>query len=172
MRIAGVIGLTLALALSPAEAQEKEKAASPAIENGAKVQLEYTLKDDGGKVLDSNKGRDPLTYTQGQKQIIPGLEQALSGMRAGEEKKVSIKPADAYGEVNPNAVTEVPKEMLPPDSLKVGTELVAQSQGGDRRIVRIKEIREKTVVIDLNHPLAGKTLFFDVKVLGVDPPKK
>jgi len=172
MRITEVIGLTLALALGVAEAQEKEKGVSPAIENGAKVQLEYTLKDDGGKVLDSNKGRDPLTYTQGQKQIIPGLEQALSGMRAGEEKKVSIKPADAYGEVNPNAVTEVPKEMLPPDALKVGTELVAQSQGGDRRIVRIKEIREKTVVIDLNHPLAGKTLFFDVKVLGVEPPKK
>ena len=172
MRIAGVIGLTLALALSPAEAQEKEKAASPAIENGAKVQLEYTLKDDGGKVLDSNKGRDPLTYTQGQKQIIPGLEQALSGMHAGEEKKVTIKPVDAYGEVNPKAVTEVPKEMLPPDALRVGTELVAQSQAGDRRIVRIKEVREKTVVIDLNHPLAGKTLFFDVKVLGVEPPNK
>ncbi|MEK7364255.1 MAG: peptidylprolyl isomerase [candidate division NC10 bacterium] len=172
MRIAGVIGLTLALALTAAEAQEKDKAVSPAIENGAKVQLEYTLKDDGGKVLDSNKGRDPLTYTQGQKQIIPGLEQALSGMRAGDEKKVTVKPADAYGEVNPNAVTEVPKEMLPPDALKVGTELVAQSQGGDRRIVRIKEVREQTVVIDLNHPLAGKTLFFDVKVLGVESPKK
>ena len=172
MKIAGVIGLTLALALTAAEAQEKDKAVSPAIENGAKVQLEYTLKDDGGKVLDSNKGRDPLTYTQGQKQIIPGLEQALSGMRAGDEKKVTVKPADAYGEVNPNAVTEVPKEMLPPDALKVGTELVAQSQGGDRRIVRIKEVREQTVVIDLNHPLAGKTLFFDVKVLGVESPKK
>ncbi len=172
MKIAGVVGLTLALALGGAEAEEKEKAPSPAIENGAKVQLEYTLKDDGGEVLDSNKGREPLTYTQGQKQIIPGLEQALSGMHAGEEKKVTIKPVDAYGEVNPSAVTEVPKEMLPPDALKVGTQLVAQSQAGDRRIVRIKEVREKTVVIDLNHPLAGKTLFFDVKVLGVEPAKK
>lgn len=172
MKIAGVVGLTLALALGGAEAEEKEKATSPAIENGAKVQLEYTLKDDGGKVLDSNKGREPLTFTQGQKQIIPGLEQALSGMHAGEEKKVTIKPVDAYGEVNPSAVTEVPKEMLPPDALKVGTQLVAQSQAGDRRIVRIKEVREKTVVIDLNHPLAGKTLFFDVKVLGVEPAKK
>lgn len=172
MKIAGVVGLTLALALGGAEAEEKEKAPSPAIENGAKVQLEYTLKDDGGEVLDSNKGREPLTFTQGQKQIIPGLEQALSGMHAGEEKKVTIKPVDAYGEVNPSAVTEVPKEMLPPDALKVGTQLVAQSQAGDRRIVRIKEVREKTVVIDLNHPLAGKTLFFDVKVLGVEPAKK
>jgi FKBP-type peptidyl-prolyl cis-trans isomerase SlyD len=171
MKIAGMIVLTLALGLSVSEAQETEKAMSPAIENGSKVRLEYTLKDDGGTVLDSNKGRDPLTYTQGQQQIVPGLEKALNGMRAGDEKKVTVKPVDAYGETNPNAVTEVPKEMLPPDALKVGTELVAQSQAGDRRIVRIKEIKEKTVVIDLNHPLAGKTLFFDVKVLGVEPPK-
>lgn len=172
MRIAGVIVLTLALSLSVAQAQPQEKGVSPPIENGSKVRLEYTLKDDGGKVLDSNKGRDPLTYTQGEQQIIPGLEKALDGMREGEEKKVTVNPADAYGETDPKAVTEVPKEMLPPDALTVGTELVAQSQGGARRIVRIKEIKEKTVVIDLNHPLAGKALFFDLKVLGVEPPKK
>lgn len=172
MRTVGVIALTLGVALGIAEAQPKESPASPAIENGSKVRLEYTLKDDGGKVLDSNKGGEPLTYTQGQRQIIPGLEKALDGMRTGEEKNVTVKPADAYGEADPGAVTEVPKEMLPPDALRVGTELVAQSQGGDRRIVRVKEIKEKTVLIDLNHPLAGKTLFFDVKVLGVESPTK
>ncbi|MBI2152958.1 MAG: peptidylprolyl isomerase [Candidatus Rokubacteria bacterium] len=172
MKTAGVIALTLGLALGVAEAQPQEQGRSPAIENGSKVQLEYTLKDDGGKVLDSNRGQEPLMYTQGQQQIIPGLEKALNGMRAGDEKKVTVKPADAYGEVDPRALTEVPKDMLPPDALTVGTELVAQSQGGGRRIVRVKEVKEKTVVIDLNHPLAGKTLFFDVKVLGVEPPKK
>jgi len=84
MRIAGVIVLTLALSLSVAQAQPQEKGASPPIENGSKVRLEYTLKDDGGKVLDSNKGGDPLSYTQGEQQIIPGLEKALDGMREGE----------------------------------------------------------------------------------------
>ncbi len=172
MRTVGMIALTLGVALGTTEAQPKENPVSPAIETGSKVRLEYTLKDDGGKVLDSNKGGEPLTYTQGQRQIIPGLEKALVGMRTGEEKKVTVKPADAYGEADSGAVAEVPKEMLPPDALTVGTELVAQSQGGGRRIVRVKEIKEKTVLIDLNHPLAGKTLFFDVKVLGVEPPTK
>lgn len=171
MRTARMIAVTLGLALGVADAQPTEKATSPAIENGTRVQLEYTLKDDDGKVLDSNKGQDPLTYTQGKQQIIPGLEKALNGMRAGDEKKVTVKPADAYGEVDPRAEAEVPKEMLPPD-LSVGTELVAQSPGGSRRIVRVKEIKEQTVLIDLNHPLAGKTLFFEVKVLGVEPPQK
>ena len=172
MRIAAMIGLMLALAPGVAGAQQKEEAMAPAIEIGSKVELEYTLTDDGGTVLDSNKGAEPLTYTQGEQQIIPGLEKALNGMHAGEAKKVTIPPADAYGEVNPAAVAEVPKDRIPSDALTVGKELVARNQGGESRTVRIKEIREKTVVIDLNHPLAGKTLIFDVKVVRVAPPAK
>jgi FKBP-type peptidyl-prolyl cis-trans isomerase SlyD len=172
MRIGAVIVLALGLGCGLAEAQPKVEAASPTIEIGATVQLEYTLTDDGGEVLDSNKGGTPLTYTQGQQQIIPGLEKALDGMREGEERKVTVKPAEGYGEVDPNAITEVPKERIPADALSVGKELVAQSQGGERRVVRIKEIKDNTVIIDLNHPLAGKTLLFDVKVLGVQPPAK
>ena len=172
MRLAAVIALTLGLGFGLAEAQPKVETTNPTIENGATVQLEYTLTDDGGKVLDSNKGGTPLTYTQGQQQIIPGLEKALDGMSEGEERKVTVKPAEAYGEVDPNAITEVPKERIPAEALTVGGQLVAQGQGGERRVVRIREIKEKTVIIDLNHPLAGKTLLFDVKVLGVQPPTK
>ncbi len=170
MRIVVMIWVALALALGVAAAQQKEETTGPAIEDGSKVDLEYTLTDDGGTVLDTNKGAEPLSYTQGKQQIIPGLEKALTGMHAGEAKKVTIPPADAYGEVNPAAVAEVPKDRIPPDALTVGKELVARNQGGESRTVRIKEIREKTVVIDLNHPLAGKTLIFDVKVVGVAPP--
>jgi FKBP-type peptidyl-prolyl cis-trans isomerase SlyD len=122
-------------------------------------------------VLDTNKGREPFTFTQGSHRIIPGLEKALDGMRAGDEKKVTVAPAEAYGEVNPAAVTEVPRDRLPEGSLEVGMQLVAQGQRG-RHIVRIKEIKENTVVLDLNHPLAGKTLHFDVKVVDVDGPGK
>jgi len=172
MRVAGTIVLTLLLAVGVAQAQSQEKPAGPVIENGSKVQLEYTLKDDTGAVLDSNKGRDPITYTQGEEQIIPALEKALNGLRAGDQKEVTVAPADGYGEVDPKAATEVPKEALPPASLTVGTELVARGRGGETRLVRVKEIKEKTVIIDLNHPLAGKTLHFDVKVLDVEPPKK
>jgi FKBP-type peptidyl-prolyl cis-trans isomerase 2 len=95
----------------------------------------------------------------------------MIGMRPGEEKKVVVKPEDAYGPVMPNAQTEVPKDAIPKEGLKVGTALMARSGSGEARPVVVKEIKETTVVLDLNHPLAGKTLFFDVKVLGVEPPK-
>lgn len=156
---------SLLLALSAAGAQP------PAIQNGSSVSLEYTLRDDTGEVLDTNKGRGPLTYTQGQQQIIPGLERELMGMKLGEEKKVMVKPEDAYGPVVPSAQTEVPKNVLPDGALKVGTRLMARSTSGESRPVMVKQIKDSTVVLDLNHPLAGKTLFFDVKVLGVEPPK-
>jgi FKBP-type peptidyl-prolyl cis-trans isomerase SlyD len=146
-------------------------AAPPAIEAGSTVRLEYTLKDDAGTLLDSNKGRAPLTYTHGQNQIVPGLEKELKGMHAGEEKRVVVKPEDGYGTVNPSAQTEVPKEMLPAEAMNVGTRLMARNAAGDGQPVTVKEIKDKTVVLDLNHPLAGKTLLFDVKVLDVEPPK-
>jgi len=166
--------LLFVLALVPGivQAQLKEKAMSPPIENGSTVQLEYTLKDDAGAVLDSNTGRPPLTYVQGQQQIVPGLEKALNGMRAGEEKNVVVKPEDGYGAVDPAAQTEVPKQMLPADALTVGTQLVARSRTGETMLVRVKEVKEATVIIDLNHPLAGKTLHFDIKILGVESPQK
>lgn len=141
-----------------------------AVQNGASVSLEYTLKDEGGQVLDTNKGGDPLVFTQGQQQIIRGLEKELIGMRPGDEKKVVVKPEDGYGPVVPNAQTEVPKDAIPKEGLKVGTALTARSGSGDVRPVVVKEIKETTVVLDLNHPLAGKTLFFDVKILGVQAP--
>lgn len=172
MKLTAVVLSTLLLAFGVAHAQPKERATSPAIESGSTVRLEYTLKDDGGKVLDSNKGGDPLTYTHGSQQIIPGLEKALSGMRTGEEKQVTVNPEDGYGPADPKAQTEVPKEMLPTNALTVGTQLVARSPMGETLLVRIKEIKETTVIVDLNHPLAGKTLYFDLKVLGVEPPKK
>lgn len=84
------------LALGVAHAQPEGKAMSPAIESGATVQLEYTLKDEAGKLLDSNKGQSPLTYTQGRQEIIPGLEKELNGLRASDEKQNAIAPEDGY----------------------------------------------------------------------------
>ena len=142
-----------------------------AIENGSTVKLEYTLKDDTVTVLDSNKGQEPLSFTQGGQQLMPSLEKQLIGMRVGEEKKVVLKPEDAYGQNDPAAQAEVPKTALPPEALNVGTRLMARNQAGETRPVTVKEIKENTVVLDLNHPLAGKTLVFEVKVVGVEPPK-
>jgi FKBP-type peptidyl-prolyl cis-trans isomerase 2 len=162
--------IALSLVAVPVAAQDKPAATAATIETGATVDLEYTLKDEAGAVIDSNKGKDPLRYTHGGRQLIPGLERELTGLHPGDEKKVVVKPEDGYGSVNPDARAEVPKASIPPNALVVGTRLLARSQSGETRPVMVKEIKETTVTLDLNHPLAGKTLFFDVKVLGVARP--
>ena len=160
-----LVALLVLLAAAPAGAQPKA-----AIEKGSSVKIEYTLKDDKGAVLDTNAGKDALAFTQGAQQIIPGLDKALLGMKAGDSKKVTVKPEDAYGNVDPKAEAEVPKDALPQGAAVVGTRLLARGQDGQPRPVTVKAVKDSTVVLDLNHPLAGKTLFFDVKVVSVEPP--
>ena len=143
--------------------------AAIAIKEGSRVKLEYTLTDDAGKVLDSNKGAEPFAYTHGSRQIVPGLESSLAGLRAGDTKKVTVKPEDGYGKVDPKAEIEVGRERVPAD-VKVGSELTGRAANGETRAVRVKEVKDKSVVLDLNHPLAGKTLVFDVRILSVDGP--
>jgi FKBP-type peptidyl-prolyl cis-trans isomerase SlyD len=156
--------------VQPAPAESSK--AVPAIEDGTVVQIEYTLKNDAGAVIDSNLGKEPLTYVHGKHQIIPGLEQALNGMRAGDVRSVHVMPKDAYGAPDPAAMVEVPRQVLPPEALVPGVWLTAQKQGGGTSLVKVKEVREQTVILDLNHPLAGQTLHFDVKILGVAPVAK
>ena len=134
------------------------------IHQGSVVSFDYTLSDQDGKVLETSQGKQPMTYTHGKGEIIPGLERELSGMKAGEEKKVQVKPEDGYGPVNPKAFQEVAKEKIPPEALKVGTVLMAQGPRGQGIPVRVHEIKDTTVIMDFNHPMAGKTLSFDVKI--------
>ncbi|HEY7167934.1 MAG TPA: peptidylprolyl isomerase [Candidatus Binatia bacterium] len=140
------------------------------VKDGSVVSLQYTLSGEDGKTIESNKGKDPLKYTQGSHQIIPGLEKGLAGMKVGDEKRIKVTAKDAYGAVDPKAIQEIPKEKVPPNGLKVGAVLMAGGPGGQTIPVTVKEIKEKTVVIDMNHPMAGKNLVFDVKVLDVQPP--
>ncbi|HEX2932609.1 MAG TPA: peptidylprolyl isomerase [Candidatus Binatia bacterium] len=149
-------------------------AAKPAaiIETGCDVSFDYTLTDESGAVIDSSKGKQPMHYVHGQGQIIPGLEKELAGMAVGAEKKVTVKPEEGYGPVDPRAFREVPKDKLPADALKVGTMLMAQGAGGKGVPVRVHEIKEQTVIMDFNHPLAGKTLLFDIKVTEIKAAAK
>jgi FKBP-type peptidyl-prolyl cis-trans isomerase SlyD len=163
------LSLSLITMLAAAAVAQTPPAGSP-VQNGSTVSIEYTLKDDGGQVLDSNKGGPPLVFVQGQRDIIAGLEREMLGLRTGDERQIVVKPEDAYGPVVPNAQAEVPKEAIPEEGRKIGTTLMARSGGGEARPVVVKEIKETTVVLDLNHPLAGKTLYFDVKVLDVQHP--
>lgn len=144
---------------------------SAQIKEGDLVTLEYTLTDDKGAQLDSSKGRDPLTYEHGKGNIIPGLEKQLAGMRPGQKKTVRLTPNEAYGPVNPENVQEVPKDKLPKQDLKIGDRFVAQDTQGQRRVATVSQVKDKTVIVDLNHPLAGKILIFNIKIVDVKPGK-
>ena len=160
-----VLGGAPSALLQSAEKANQEKV----VKDGSVVSLQYSLSEEDGKLIETNKGKDPLKYTQGSKQIIPGLEKELAGMKVGGEKRVKVKPEDAYGVVSAKAFQEVPKEQIPANGLKVGATLSAKGPQGQEIPVRVHEIKEKTVVLDLNHPMAGKTLLFDVKILDIQP---
>ena len=137
------------------------------IQEGSIVSIEYTLRDDAGKMIDTNIGKEPLTYIQGAGQIVPGLEREMLGLKVGAEKKVQVKPEDGYGMPDEKAFRELPKDDLPAEAQKVGTMLMSKTADGRVMPVRVHQVKEKTVVIDLNHPLAGKTLNFDVTVKNI-----
>jgi FKBP-type peptidyl-prolyl cis-trans isomerase SlyD len=139
------------------------------ITNGSVVRFEYTVSDENGEVLQSNKGKEPVTYTHGRHEIIPGLEKALSEMEVNQEKSIHVSPEEAYGEMDPKGFKEVPKSDLPLSDPQVGTPLSARGPQGEEVLIHIREVKPETVVLDFNHPLAGKRLNFDIKVLGVDP---
>ena len=131
------------------------------------VSLDYTLLVDGESV-DSTAERDPLEYIQGQRNLIPGLENALAGMQAGETREVRVPPSEAYGDVDPDAFADVPRDQFPPEfELTIGRGLRVRS--GDGRVLnaRVCEIGEETVTLDLNHPMAGKELFFQARIVAL-----
>jgi FKBP-type peptidyl-prolyl cis-trans isomerase 2 len=166
LRVAIVAALGAGAVASAAEAKPAAGAAKPAVADGMQVSLEYALTDDKGAAIEDNKGKPPLVYTHGGHHIVPGLEKAMTGLHVGDEKDVKVPPEEGYGPVNPNAYQEVPQENLPPGT-KVGAILRATSPSGQELPVRVAEMRDKTALIDFNHPMAGRTLLFHVKVLDV-----
>lgn len=129
------------------------------------VTLEYTLKDESQEILDSSEKLGPLDYIHGYNFLIPGLERTLEGKEEGEAFSLTVLPEDGYGTINDDMMFEVNRSQFPPEvELEVGMEFDA-----DHHPVRIKEINGDTVVVDANHPLAGETLYFDVKITGVRP---
>ena len=137
------------------------------IENNQVVGIEYELKEKGGnEVIDSNKGQAPLEFIVGKGQIIPGLEKELIGMNVGDKKQITVLASEAYGDINPDAVDELPKEQFAGIDLQPGLPLYGQGENGETIQVVVKEVKDNSVVIDYNHPLAGKDLVFDVNVVN------
>ena len=137
------------------------------IQNGDTVKVHYTGRLEDGTVFDSSmvEGRDPLVATLGQGQLISGFESRLIDMSVGDKKEVHIDPKDAYGEYIPNMEQEVPLENMPGE-VSAGMQLQAETEMGPI-ILTVKEVRENTVVVDANHPLAGKKLIFDLEVVEI-----
>lgn len=131
------------------------------------VKIHYTLKDDSGTVIDSSVDGEPLEYMQGVGSLIPGLERQLEGHEEGEKLSVTVAPNEAYGEYEESLIQTVPKSQFDPAlKLEEGQLLQADTVNGSIT-VRVKKINEDSVTLDSNHELAGKTLHFDVEIVGV-----
>jgi len=138
------------------------------VEEGKKVQFDYTLKVDG-EVVETSIGKTPLEYVHGEGTIIPGLSVALEGMDIGEEKTVIVEPEEAYGLVIEEAIKDVPKENFPDGfDFNIGTVIQLQDPDGNDFPGIVWELKDDRVVVNFNHPLAGKTLVFDVTIVSVE----
>jgi FKBP-type peptidyl-prolyl cis-trans isomerase SlyD len=136
------------------------------VEKDRVVSIDYTLRDNSGNLIDSSEGSDPLEYLHGNGNIIPGLEKALAGKKAGDKLTCSIAAADAYGERDDSLIFKVNKSEFEGADIEVGMQFEAHGEEG-AQIVTVVGIEGEEVTIDANHPLAGETLNFDVKIVDV-----
>jgi peptidylprolyl isomerase len=137
-------------------------------QQGDTVQIHYTGRLDDGTVFDSSEGRDPLEFTLGEGQVIPGFESAVRGMSAGEQKTMRIPSDEAYGPRQEELVLSVPRAQFP-DAMQpeVGQKLRMQTADGQSFVVEVVEVETEAVQVDANHPLAGRDLTFDIEVVSV-----
>ncbi len=135
---------------------------------GKTVQFHYTGTLQDGSVFDSSEGRDPLEFEVGSGSIIPGLDRAITGMSEGEQKTVTIPSAEAYGDYQPGAQQDVPRDQFPDNiPLEPGVRLQMQTPDGNAIPVTITEVKDAAVTLDANHPLAGQDLTFAVEIVSV-----
>lgn len=137
-------------------------------ENGKKVQVHYTGKLETGDVFDSSQGREPLEFTMGSGQMIPGFEKGIIGMSVGDKKEITLTPEEGYGERREDLVAEYDKSMFPPDmELKEGMQLQTQTETGQVLPLVVTKIDGDKVTLDANHFLAGKNLIFEIELVAV-----
>jgi FKBP-type peptidyl-prolyl cis-trans isomerase 2 len=139
------------------------------VKKGDKIKIDYTGTFDDGKEFDSStKHGAPLEFDVGSGQVIKGFDDAVVGMQKGEEKKIKVAPQEAYGDHNPQLIKKVPREVIPANiELKKDLTLGVATPDGLRLPVTIKDFDDKEITLDLNHPLAGKTLNFNLKLVDI-----
>ena len=137
------------------------------IKKGDKIKVHYTGTFEDGKVFDTSEGKDPLEFTAGEGKVIKGFDEAVIGMKKDEEKEIKIESKDAYGDHNPQLIKKIMKDQLPKDkNPEKGMMLVIGTPDGQQIPAKITEVTDKDVTIDINHPLAGKNLNFNIKIIG------
>lgn len=138
------------------------------VKENSTVKVHYTGKLSDGSVFDSSLERDPIEFTVGQGQLIPGFEQGVIDMGVNEKKTIEIAANEAYGQVRDELIQEVPKSQLPPDiQPEEGLRLMSKTPQGQDIPLVITEVKDETIVVDANHPLAGKDLVFEVEVVDI-----
>lgn len=138
------------------------------IADNTKVAIHYTLKDDSGNVIDSSVGKEPLSYVQGRGMIVVGLEKALAGKEVGDKFSVEVSPAEGYGERNPELVRSIPRNAFQAEEIRPGMTFYANTPAGAVPLT-VTKVEEENVTVDMNHELAGKTLHFEIEVMGAAP---
>ncbi|MFO0633742.1 MAG: peptidylprolyl isomerase [Nannocystaceae bacterium] len=131
------------------------------------VTIHYTLRNDAGEVLDSSDGGDPLVYLHGAGNIVPGLESQLEGRGKGDALQATVAPQDAYGPKSPGGPKAIPKSAFSGMEVAAGMTFVVEDEDGDPMPLRVVEVRGDTVMVDMDHPLAGETLHFQVEIVDV-----
>jgi len=159
--------LTLLSFLPLAIPQKPLAAVTPTVTAGKKISLEYSLFLEEDEAITSNTGQEPLVYEHGKHEIIPGLEQALEGMKIGEQRQVTLKPEEAYGPVVKEAIIEVDADKLPQESRMAGALVRLDLPDGQALEGQVTKLNHAKATVDFNHPLAGKTIHFDVKVVDI-----
>jgi peptidylprolyl isomerase len=138
------------------------------VKTGDTVRIHYTGTLADGSTFDSSEGRDPLEFTVGSGQIIPGLDKAMPGMEVGDKKVVEVPCDEAYGQPDPNARQAVPRAEIPAEiPLDIGTQLQVQTPQGQVMPVTVAEVTETQVTLDANHPLAGRDLTFAIELVAI-----
>ena len=139
-----------------------------AAKSGDTVRIHYTGKLDDGTQFDSSEGRDPLEFALGGGQVIPGFDSAVEGMAVGDKKSVTIQPEEAYGPRHDQLIQDVPRNQLPDDMTPaVGMELQAQNETGEVMRFAVTAVDDESITVDGNHPLAGKSLAFDIELVEI-----
>jgi peptidylprolyl isomerase len=143
------------------------------VKSGDKVKVHYHGKLRSGETFDSSQGREPLEFTVGSGQVIKGFDNGVMGMQVGDKRTVEIPVQDAYGSKQDEMIIEFPRNQFPPDMKpEAGMQLMMNNGAGQSFPVTVTEVREDSVILDANHPLAGQDLIFDIELVEIVPTSK